>query len=301
VRVPPLTSTDQPYPNVLQSLGLAVGAVALIIFVNAILFAAWSLITPENRPDQGWLSIASVTLSFAIILVCLVFFTKQPLTTLCGLRPFPLMVIIPTLLLVSGMMILFSEMDNLLREQWPNLAFVPAKKPPEALISVPNKWLSLVAALGLVSGMELLIRGVIMRGLRGWESDRQAILKTAAIYMLVQMLFSTSLYIVPMAFLNGLVLSWLVVRVGSVWLALLAQLWFAGIPMILVYTTELNIPGFINLSEDVVAIQHQPGWLNLIGLILVFAGGWWLHTLYPPLLPEPNATAPEDDGDDDDF
>jgi len=282
---------SDPYPSIPQALGLTLGYFCLLTIVAGLLHAL-----PEPvRPTPATIVLLAVGL---VTTGLLVYGVKRSGETWAHWRAswlggaFAPVLLLPTLLTVAGLSIVGSELHNLMVHLLP---------PPAVLRQASGGTtpgvLELLVFMGVVVplGHELLFRGLILTGLRRWVGDQQAIFMCAGLYMVSQ---AHMPYHFGGTLLLGWFLAWLVVRGGSLRLAIIAHCAYYLVPLLLMTAGLLAVPGYASTSGDTPAATFQPAWFNAAGVCLLIAG-WRLfrHFLPPPPSEEP---APADDTDDDD-
>ena len=128
---------------------------------------------------------------------------------------------------------------------------------------------------------ELLMRGIILRGLLSWHRPAVAVVLAAFLFAVLHLnpwQFCSALFL-------GTVFGWFYWRTGSVWICVLAHAWANGLFQI-ASSLPVEIPGMTG-TPDLSRTEFQPWWLDLCGLALLLAGIWAFRraTLVPELEP----------------
>jgi membrane protease YdiL (CAAX protease family) len=253
---------DKPraYPTALGALGLIAGVIAVQFGVHALVSAA------ADTFQAAWLDSTAVIVAianasaFTLVLLFGISRSRQPAGRILALKPFKAAVVAPVLLAMSGLMILVSELDNLLRRiAGPPEAF------DEAIFSLARGGVAAAVALLIIAPLaeELLFRGLLLSGFARNYGSRPAILYSA--------LFFAAIHLNPYQFAGvfaaGLLLGWLRIATGSVWPGVIGH--FANNACImLILRLDPDIPGVIHTDAG----QFQPLWLDILGVALLGAG-----------------------------
>ena len=261
------------YPGLLQSLllllalvileiGLSVAGTVALMAVGALSGHPFS---PDDSIQMALLTMAVVTVSYAILLLWGIYKTKAPFQTLCPLGAFPAKVVLPMLIVSVGIGILLSEADNVLRYFLPMPAFL-AGVFKDLYSGNVGSLLILVVVAPLSE--ELFFRGLILRGLRSRYSDPKAVAVSALLFALV--------HLNPYQFLGplilGLLAGWIFVKTGSLWPCMLLHAFNNGQGWLVQNVLNLEIPGYS--MPDTVPLPHvfQPLWFDLLGVAFTAAG-----------------------------
>jgi membrane protease YdiL (CAAX protease family) len=212
--------------------------------------------------------------------------TKVDFRQVFPLRPISLSLLIPIGLSVAGLHILLSDLDNLLRFilRWPSSSgeFI--------LHVVQNQYVwKPIFLLMLVAPFseEFLFRGLVFTGYLNNYSFKKAMWVSALFFGL----FHLNVYQFPVALITGLFFAWLVYRTNSLWPSLFAHALLNGLPILIVRTINVQIPGYSGPQA-----AFQPWWFNACGVVLILlgVGFFWLFRkklqnpsqLLRPQLPE---------------
>jgi membrane protease YdiL (CAAX protease family) len=173
--------------------------------------------------------------------------------------------ILSTVVAVLGLVILSSEMNNILLKYSPltmnDQADLIQRLMKEDLIGV---MITIAVVAPIIE--ELLFRGVILDGLRMHYRLSTAIVASSILFGLVHLSPIVSIQ----TFLLALFLAWLRVSTGSLMLCVISHSAFNATPFILMRISKAEIQGFTTVPSAVV--QFQPVWLDMLGLILLLAG-----------------------------
>jgi membrane protease YdiL (CAAX protease family) len=251
------------YPRLRQAIGLVLLLLGAQVVVGLALGVAWAVLGLRHRAgDPVEIGLGNVV-SFGIVLVWAWRRARQPDRDVFLLRGFRLILLVPLTVLVAGLGIIVSEMDNVFR------FFVPV---PGALVAYFHELTMSGAAslvtLGVVAPIteELFFRGVILRGLLGQFRSGKAIVVAAAMFSVY--------HVVPYqllgAFAAGVVLGWVFVRTGSLWPCIIGHALYNTHVQILTAVLGIEIPGYSSGALGVV--EFQPVWFDMLGVAATVAG-----------------------------
>ncbi|HSE41811.1 MAG TPA: CPBP family intramembrane glutamic endopeptidase [Acidobacteriota bacterium] len=173
--------------------------------------------------------------------------------------------ILSTVVAVLGLVILSSELNNILLKYFPlnmgDQAELIQRLIKEDLIGV-------IITIAVVAPIieELLFRGVILDGLRMHYRLSTAVVASSILFGLVHLSPIVSIQTCILA----LFLAWLRVSTGSLMLCVISHSVFNATPFILMRISDAQIQGFTTVPTAVV--QFQPLWLDVLGLFLLLAG-----------------------------
>lgn len=178
----------------------------------------------------------------------------------------------PMALTVTGLLILLSEIDNIVRiilpmnEVWLNFfntllgdGFAPWKG-----------FLAVAVTAPIVE--EILMRGLVLRSFLKHYSVRKSIILSALLFGIIHL----NPWQFVTACISGLLLGWLYVKTNSIIATIFAHALNNAAGYIL-GALSISIPGF-NTASD--AVVHQPLWFNLLGIILLALGMVWLIKMF---------------------
>ena len=203
------------------------------------------------------------------------------------LAPVAQPLLFPMCLTVIGVGILLSELDNLLRLMLPMPAGLSSQF-VDLVAGHTSLWGSLF--LGIVVAPvteELLFRGLILHGILRRYSPRKAILASALLF--------AAFHGNPWQFLGaavlGVLFAWWFLQTRSLLPCILGHALNNAVPLVLIGVLDVEIEGF---TSDPTAVQFQPSWLNLIGLLCASWGLWHLAQAFAPT-GDSSANEPEAD------
>ena len=292
------------FPTFKQSIVLLV---SIILFQVALVFIASFLLIAAGMLDMN--HVADIIKKFPFLIGILnllaispaIFWgykkTQTPFTKVFPFQPAPGRVFIPTALILIGLSILLSELDNLL-----HIILKMPVDPNDALQQLVNSgsiW-SAVFALVIVAPFteEFLFRGLLLTGFLNNYSVKKAIWITALLFGI----FHLNIFQIPGAIIIGLYFAWLTVKTKSLWPSLLGHALANSLPIIIGQILKIQILGYTVQNNDRIAMQ--PLWFDGIGLALVVFGivlarpaGLWpspVSTIVasPEPAPEPIKTEP---------
>ena len=255
---------DRNYPNLTQAIVLILIYFGLALLLGVLIGILSTVLGISLEKEPGVTAVINLII-FTILLVIGYRKTGASFSEVFPLSPIRPVLLLPMAIMVVGMSILLSEMDNLFR------LFLPA---PEWLIKMmknivagkTNFWRSF-ALIVVIAPLteEPLFRGLILRGFLKHYSKTKAILVTAILFAII--------HLNPWQFLGalllGLIFGWWFVQTRSLIPCLFGHAVANAFPLIISATVE--IPGY-TIGLD----TFQPLWFDILGLILVAIGGWLL-------------------------
>jgi membrane protease YdiL (CAAX protease family) len=190
--------------------------------------------------------------------------TNKPWNSVFKLNKVPLFTWISATVFMIGLIIVFSEFDNLLNYVLPMPAFL--QEVFNGLAADQPLILSVIA-LGITPAVteELLFRGLILDGFTGNYSKRKAVIASSLLFGLV--------HLNPWQFFSGcfigLILGWLCLNTNSILLGIYIHFFNNTLYTITSYY-EPPIPGFN--ANYLTPVQFQPLWLDLTGVVILGLG-----------------------------
>ena len=256
------------YPGIVQAVWLLILLFFLLVSVGAIID-----ILGFFQEESIIVSIGN-TISFAVVLLLGSKKAGAPLREIFSVRSFPIILFIPMGLVIIGISIVGSELDNVFR------AFLP---PPEWLTDIflrlaghDTSLLGSILALVIVAPMteELLFRGLILRGFMSRYTVRKAIFVSAILFGLFHMN--------PWQFVHttaiGILFAWWFFKTRSLIPCIFGHALNNGLLFIYRDILGLDILGYTAGMGG--AVQFQPLWLDLVGALLMVSGIWLLMHLF---------------------
>lgn len=275
-------SNETKYPRLFQAL-LLLMLLLFIRLVTALLVATLMafFMGVESEADYakvtnsgllGWLITA---LEFSILGGGIVYALKRiqlPAKNTLAIRPFPPSLLPGILFTALGLMVLCSEVDNIIRYFYP----LPEEITEIGIPVFEQPLLGLIALVILAPIFEeFLFRGIVLRGLLFRYPKWRAILISALLFAF----FHVNAYQIFGALATGLFLGWLYFRSKSIWPPVIAHASYNGIAWLALGALKIEIPGF---STDITSqeVIFQPLWFNLIGLMAFGAGLYSLMEIF---------------------
>ncbi len=266
---------SREYPRIGQAIALLIALLVLLIFMGFLLNQFFG----ERVGMAGVVAIANVV-SFAVILMWGMRRARKSPGEVFRFSSFPIIALLPLVLVLFGLEIICSEIDNVTRWILP----VPDSLAEILMDLLEGSGTSLIC-LVVVAPLteELLFRGLILSGFLGNYSARKAILVSAVLFSL----FHISPYQLCSTFLIGVLLGWLFVRTRSLWPCILAHSFVNG-SIFIFGGLNIDIPGFSGDLEAIYkspTVQFQPLWFDLTGCLLLGAGLILLRSVLRPRTP----------------
>lgn len=254
------------YPSILQAIWLLF-LVVVLIFVLSVIAGAAAHVAGE-RPDHPAVAAAVNSIAIGVALAWGLRKTRAPAADVFPLSPRRIPLLLPLAVSIVGMVILISEVDNLLRTVLPV---------PPALADLfeqitgkgAGPWGLILAVVVAPLTEELLFRGLILRGFLRRYSVRTAIIASALLF--------GAFHLNPWQFLGavalGVLFAWTFVRTGSLLLCIFGHALTNGLSSLIANVLHLEIPGF---TSGLDRPEFQPLWFDALGVILTAAGVWLL-------------------------
>ncbi|MCY4437263.1 MAG: type II CAAX endopeptidase family protein [Chloroflexi bacterium] len=273
----PTPETNQPktraFPNVLQALVLLGLLLILQLGVTVVVGFYLSL---QSIPMQELSTVlAMVNLStFGAVVILGTAWSRVSARQLFYLRGFSPMLILPMFVMMLGLIIVVSELDNVLQR------FLP----------IPDWLIEMLGELGLGEGFMLgtfivlvvvapiteepLFRGILLHGFTRNYGAWWAVIVTAFLFGAIHM----NPWQFVGAFFLGLAFGWWTLETRSILPAILGHAMNNGMVVITVDVLSVEIQGFNAWEEGVQT--HQPWWFTLAGVVLLVVGAGILYKLW---------------------
>lgn len=260
---------SEPYPGIRQAISLLIVTALLSMVCSIPLILLGTIVDLPLVKHPLALGIANLA-AIALVLmwglgkVGATFYQVYPLT------PVAQPLILPICLTMIGVGIILSELDNLLRLVMPVPASF-ASQFADLMTGDSSLFESLLLAVVIAPVTEeLLFRGLILQGFLRRYSPRKAILASALLF--------AAFHGNPWQFLGALVLgvlfAWWFLQTRSLIPCILGHAVNNAVPLVLIGVLDIEIEGFT--SSPAAAVEFQPAWLNLVGLL---CAGWGLWRL----------------------
>jgi hypothetical protein len=265
----------RPFPNIPQTIGLLALVFAIqlgLAFPVALMaFASGTTQIFENPLTVAFFN----TVSIGLVLLIGLKLAKASFGEVFSFKPMRFILLIPMTLTVTGMGILLSEVDNLLRLYLPIPAWL--EKALQSFFGGSQNIFSSFFTLVVVAAVteELLFRGLILRGFLQNYSVRKAIVVSALLF--------GAFHLNPWQFTGAVVLggifAWWFVNTRSLLPCLFGHALNNGLPLLALAMPFLKESGFV--SDGTGPVKFQPLWLDGLGLLLAGAGLWWTAREFP--------------------
>lgn len=248
------------YPGIFQAVCLLVLLFFLLVFVGRII-----VLLGFFREEAVIVSIGN-TVSFALVLLWGSRRAGASLNEIFPFRSCTMTSLIPMGLVIVGVSILGSELDNVFRTLLP---------PPEWLTDVflrlagfETSLFGSILALVVVAPMteELLFRGLILRGFLSRYTVHKAVFASALLFGIF--------HLNPWQFLHttiiGILFAWWFVRTKSLVPCIFGHALNNGLVFIYRDVFGLDMAGYTTPGSY--GVQLQPIWLDLVGALLLILG-----------------------------
>lgn len=261
------------FPTIWQAL-ILLGLLIVLQFGATIVFSVYQAV--QSIPaDNLTVLLALVNVStFGATAIVAVAWSRIPARELLYLRGFSPTLIAPMVVMALGLIVVLSELDNILQR------FLP----------VPEWFIDMLKELGLGEGFALgtfillvivaplteepLFRGIMLHGFARNYGKWWAVFATAFLFGAIHM----NPWQFMGAFLLGLAFAWWTLQTRSLLPAIIGHALNNGMVVVTADVLQVEIQGFNAWEEGVHA--HQPWWFTLAGVVLVLVGGGILHRMW---------------------
>lgn len=274
------------YPGIKQTIGMIV----LIVLFQAVAGAVLSILANVLHVPADTTLIGGLanTFAFGFFILRSGKFLKEPFTQRYPLTPVDWRYLAIGSVLMVGLSIIFSEIDNLTRVILPMPEFF--QNIYGSLFQSEGGFVSSFFTLCIVAPIteELFFRGLVLRGFLSRMEKTKAILLSALLFSLIHL--SPWQMIGP--FIIGIIFAVIYIETRSLIPPILLHSLFNFLPLLVMSILKISIPGYSVTEYSVV--EFQPLWFDLLGLFLVGCA----LVLYRMFL-APKTASPISDGSDD--
>lgn len=253
----------ESYPKIKQAILLCVMLVGVQLFLS-LLTGIVSVMVKHSVAGNHYVAGLVNLLAFGIVLIYGKNKTKLPFKDVLPFKRVPFYSIIAILFLASGLCVILSEIDNIVRLFFPMPEFI-ARIMLGLTINTTNV-ISSILVLSVIAPIteEFFFRGLILQGFVKRYSVKKAVIASSILFAVV--------HINPWQFIGaltfGVVLALIFVRYNSLILCLIGHS-VMNFYSVLGKITGLKISG---LNNGFYENSFQPVWLDVTGLLLVMAG-----------------------------
>lgn len=212
-------------------------------------------------------------IAFGLILMWGLKKAKAPFMAVFPLVPILISLLLPMSLTIIGAGILLSEIDNMFRivlpePKWHSDYYYGLVSGKTSL------WGSILLAVVIAPiTEELLFRGLILRGLLSRYSVRKSLIVSAILF--------GAIHVNPWQFVGttimGLLFAWWFVQTRSLFPCIFGHALNNAMHLILLNMLDLEIRGF---NTDPSMVEFQPLWFDVIGVLFLVLGVWFLIRLF---------------------
>ncbi len=257
---------DQNYPNIAQAVWLMI----LVLLLDILLSILMHIISSQLY-QQTWCKLLATYITIGLLLKYGINRTGLSLAEIFPFKRFSIPVLISMSISIIGIQIVTSEIDNLIRLIIPMPEYI-------AKIShnlVTNHSWSVILGLVVVGpwAEEFLFRGLILRGFLKHYTVKKSIFISALLFGL----FHFNPWQFVGAFIGGILLAWLYVKMKSLWLCFIGHSLMNALAVIATFI-EARVPDF--LGEPTKVTGFLLFWLDLLGLFLAVFGIWLLNRIF---------------------
>lgn len=264
-------------PNILQAILLLLLYCFVFSLVPGLFFLALSQVLGFNANDL-LLDAATTMIGFTILLFWIRRRHRIDYRALLTVKQLKIGYILPMLMMVTGAVIILSEIDNLLRvflpmnEYWAQvfgeLSGALAGTDPAGL------WKFVLVAVIIAPVVEeMLFRGVILKGFIKHYSPHRAIAVSALLFGIA--------HLNPWQFWTGVIwgsiAGWWYYETCSLVPGILGHALVNSLSIIAINFLGIKIPGFTIYNQS---NTYQPLWFDLMGIGLLVLGVWILIRMF---------------------
>jgi len=249
------------YPGIKQTIGM----LALIVLFQAVAGAVLGILANVLHVPADTTLIGGLanTFAFGFFILRSKKFLKEPFTQRFPLPPFDWRYLVIGSILMVGLSIVLSELDNLTRVVLPMPEFF--QNIYGSLFQSEGGFVSSFFTLCIVAPIteELFFRGLVLRGFLSRMAKTKAILLSALLFSLIHL--SPWQLIGP--FIIGSIFAVIYIETQSLLPTILLHSLFNFLPLLVMSVLKVSIPGYSVTEYSVV--EFQPLWFDLLGLFLV--------------------------------
>ena len=173
---------------------------------------------------------------------------------------------LPLILIALGFMIVLSEYTNIAHYFFPAPEYFST-----FFYNLFSGGLASFIAAGIIAPFteEFFFRGLILRGFLARYHTKKAIVLSSLLFAA----FHLNIYQLLPAFLLGVLLSWVFLKLNSLWPCIFFHALYNSIIVIMYTLVRLGTPG-LPTEEEVLngLVQFQPLWYDILGLVLLTSG-----------------------------
>ncbi|MCX7656191.1 MAG: CPBP family intramembrane metalloprotease [Treponemataceae bacterium] len=249
------------YPGIKQTIGM----LALIVLFQAIGGTVLSILARILHVGLDATLIGGLAniFAFGFFILRSGKFIKEPFTQRYSLTSFDWRYLAIGSILMVGLSIVLSEVDNLTRVVLPMPEFF--QNIYGSLFQSEGGFFSSFFTLCIVAPIteELFFRGLVLPGFLSRMTKTKAILLSALLFSLIHL--SPWQLIGP--FIIGIIFAIIYIETRSLLPTILLHSLFNFLPLLVMAILKINIPGYS--VSDYSMVEFQPLWFDLLGLFLV--------------------------------
>ncbi len=212
--------------------------------------------------------------TFAIVLTVFSFYsvtfwgfksTRLSFPEVFKLGRFDVAILPSTLLMVFGLNVICSELDNVLRYFFP----MPGSMRTlfGSLYSGEYKAMVLLVVIAPFAE-EFLFRGLILNGFLSQYNAKKAVVWSALLFMMIHL----NPYQYTSSFLVGLFSACLFLICRSLWMCIIFHSAFNAIPFVFQGMLQLHVTGYTFPEQQQTIGQFHPFWFDLLGIVALLVG-----------------------------
>ena len=258
------------YPGIKNAILLCVLLLGIQLVAGAILGILSAVLNIEEGSAISGIGYILISLlSFGLVIFIGFRKSKKTFNEVFMFNKVSLNIWIPSIIFMFGIVILSSEIDNVLHYFLPMPQFF---QDVFAAMMINEYLIISIILIGILPAFleEMLFRGLMLNGFKENYSHKKTILITALLFGVIHL----NPWQFVTAFIIGLIAAWVCLKIKSIVICVYMHL-FNNLLFVFAmkYNDVVSIQGF---NSSLVEHSFQPWWFNVIGIVLAAVGAIFL-------------------------